>query len=69
MLNFFTPAKGKEAWTCPFCPQGKMTIPLRWPKKGGLYGGGETRAKQTEESAKVNIVTCGIEPVKTETLP
>ena len=35
MLNFFTPAKGKEAWTCPFCPQGKMTIPLRWPKKGG----------------------------------
>lgn len=39
MLNFFTPAKGKEAWTCPFCPQGKMTIPLRWPKKGGVVRG------------------------------
>lgn len=31
--------------------------------------GGKTRAKQTGGSAKVNIVTCGTEPVKTETLP
>lgn len=34
-----------------------------------MLEGGKTRAKQTEGSAKVNIVTCGIEPVKTETLP
>lgn len=34
-----------------------------------MWGRGETRAKQTGGSAKVNIITCDIEPVKTETLP
>lgn len=73
MVNFFTPAQEKQASTCPSCPQRKMITPLWWPKQkqkqktGGSVRG--ARAKQTRGSPKVNIVTCGIEPVKTETLP